>query len=333
MNKKKPRILIIRCGQLGDTIDSTAVVNPLIDYYGDGLEIDWITKPIIKSLFKYDERISPIELRFTNLPLLINIGKLKIILNSFLNPYDAVINLEVGTKFASLAKFIRSPIKIGMPYKYIAENRKGEHRVHHQLRIVKSYFKDNQYDKAYPYLIGSNINIEEKYNIKNKYIVLCPTNSHFKKKNYRGYRAWPIMNWISLIDKILHGTDFDIVITGSANENDYINQINMDNKRIHNLCGKTDIPDLFEVMKNSECVVANDSGAVHVAGLSCKKVISLHGPTAFSETGPYGNSRNEIIEANIKLSCSPCFNTDIIKKCKSNRCMIELSPEKVFENI
>ena len=47
-------------------------------------------------------------------------------------------------------------------------------------------------------------------------------------------------------------------------------------------------------MKNSDCVIANDSGAVHVAGVSCKKVISLHGPTPFSETGPYGNSRNQI---------------------------------------
>ncbi len=50
MNKKKPRILIIRCGLLGDTIDSTAVVNPLVDYYGDDLEIDWVTKPNLKNL-------------------------------------------------------------------------------------------------------------------------------------------------------------------------------------------------------------------------------------------------------------------------------------------
>jgi ADP-heptose:LPS heptosyltransferase len=99
------------------------------------------------------------------------------------------------------------------------------------------------------------------------------------------------------------------------------------------LCGKTDLPDLYEVMKNSNCVIANDSGAVHVAGVSCKKVISLHGPTPFSETGPYGNSRNQIIEANIKLKCSPCYNTDEIRKCKQNRCMIDLSPEAVFKYI
>lgn len=331
MTKKKPRILIIRCGLLGDTIDSTAVVKPLVDYYGDDLEIEWVTKPNLVDLFKYDKRITPIKLRFTKLPLLINIAKLRIIFNSYLNPYDSVINLELGVKFKSLARFIRSTVKVGMPYKYIAENIKGEHRVHHQLRIVNSYYKNIQYGKSYPYLIGSNINVKNKYNLKRQYVVLCPTNSKFKKNNYRGYRAWPIENWNKLIDIILKKTELDIAVTGGENEKKFIDQINFSTNRIHNLCGQTNLPDLIEVMKNSDCVVANDSGSVHVAGVSCKKVISLHGPTPFSETGPYGNSKNEIIEANIRLKCSPCYNTDVIKKCGQNRCMIDLSPEKIFE--
>ena len=59
MTKKKKRILIIRCGLLGDTIDSTAVVKPLVDHYGDELEIDWVTKPNLEKLFQYDARINP----------------------------------------------------------------------------------------------------------------------------------------------------------------------------------------------------------------------------------------------------------------------------------
>ena len=70
---------------MGDTIDSTVIVKPLLELYGQNLEIEWVTKPNLELLFKYDFRITPIILRFTNLPLLINIGKLKIILKSFLN--------------------------------------------------------------------------------------------------------------------------------------------------------------------------------------------------------------------------------------------------------
>ena len=333
MIKKKKRILIIRCGLMGDTIDSTAIVKPLLELYGQDLEIEWVTKPNLELLFKYDFRITPIILRFTNLPLLINIGKLKIILKSFFKPYYAVINLELGKKFINLARFTRSKIKIGLPYKHIPENIKNEHRVHHQLRILKSYYTDINLDGAYPYLIGSNIDICDEYNIKNEYIVICPTNSKFKKENYRGYRAWPLNNWQKLIEKIINHTDLDIVVTGSVDEKNFIEQLNLDNERIHNLCGKTSLPNLVEVMRKSMCTIANDSGSVHVAGVSCQKVISLHGPTPFRETGPYGNGNNKIIEATINMKCSPCFKTEVIKKCPSNLCMINLSPETVFRYV
>jgi ADP-heptose:LPS heptosyltransferase len=333
VSRKVPTILIVRCGLLGDTIDSTAVVRPLINYYGNDLKIEWITKPSLKDLFKYDSRISPLIVRSTKLPLLINFGKLKIILKSYFKPYDAVINLEVGTKFDSLVKLIKSEVKIGQPYRHIDTQYKGEHRVNHQLRIIESYFKGFNTDKAYPYLKGSNIDVKKKYNLKKSYIVICPTNSKFKKKNHRGYRAWPLNNWNNLVKKVITQKKLDIVITGGKNEKEFIDQLDIRNDRVHNLCGKTSLPNLFEVMKNSECVIANDSGSVHMAGVSCKKVISLHGPTPFKETGPYGNSTNEIIEANLNMRCSPCFNTSRITSCPENKCMIDLSPDTVLAYI
>ena len=94
---------------------------------------------------------------------------------------------------------------------------------------------------------------------------MCPTNSKYNKKNYRGYRAWPLKNWQELIDKVLLNTDFEIVITGSSDEQKFINQLNLNHARIHNLCGKTSLPNLIELMKKSSCTIANDSGSVHVA--------------------------------------------------------------------
>lgn len=333
MNKKKPRILIIRCGLLGDTVDSTVVIKPLVKYFGEDLKIEWVTKPNLSDLFMFDARISPLIVRFTKLPLILNIDKLKIVFNSLFNPYDAVINLELGDKFKNLARFTRSKIKIGMPYKYVSEDVENEHRVNHQLRILKSYFSDLNTNNTYPYLIGSDINIKKKYNIHNKYVVICPTNSHFKKRNYRGFRAWPLKNWQILINKIIEETNLDIVITGSANEKRYIEQLDLYNQRIHNLTGNTILPNLVNIMKHSECTIATDSGSVHVAGVSSKKVISLHGPTPFNKTGPYGNGKNLIIEANINLGCSPCYNTNKIKMCSSNKCLINLSPDMVYDNI
>ena len=52
--KKKKRVLIIRCGLLGDTVDATSVIEPLIDYFGKNLEIFWVSRPGICDLFKYE---------------------------------------------------------------------------------------------------------------------------------------------------------------------------------------------------------------------------------------------------------------------------------------
>ena len=316
-----------------DTIDSTAVVKPLIEYYGHDLEIIWVTKPNLLSLFQHDNRITPVSVKYTKIPLIFNIDKLKIISESLRNPYDAIINLEIGTKFNSMVRFTKSKIKVGMPYEYVAENITGEHRVKHQLRIIKSFYKDINETNAHPYLIGSKIDIYKKFNISEKYIVICPTNSKFRKKNYRGYRAWPLDNWKSLIKIILEKSNLTIVITGGNEEGDFINQLKPFNERVKNLCGKTDISDLYEIMKKSECVIANDSGSAHVAGVSSKKIIALHGPTDYTQTAPYSTKKNKIIIASLNLSCSPCYNTEEIKRCRDNICMKNLSPSTVFNYI
>ena len=166
MNKKKKRILIIRCGLLGDTIDSTSVIRPLFDYYKEDLEIEWVTKSNLKDLFEFDEKINPIFVKFTKLPLLLNFDKLKIVIKSFFKPYDAVINLELGKKFISLAKYTNAKLKVGVPQTYVAEDIKNEHRVHHQLRIIESYYKNINRSEAFPYLKGSGINIFNEYKIE-----------------------------------------------------------------------------------------------------------------------------------------------------------------------
>ena len=141
-----------------------------------------MTKPNLLSLFQHDNRITPVSVKYTKIPLIFNIDKLKIISESLRNPYDAIINLEIGTKFNSMVRFTKSKIKVGMPYEYVAENITGEHRVKHQLRIIKSFYKDINETNAHPYLIGSKIDIYKKFNISEKYIVICPTNSKFRKK-------------------------------------------------------------------------------------------------------------------------------------------------------
>ena len=76
MIKQNKKVLVIRCGLLGDTVDATSVIEPLLELYGKELEIHWVSKPNIYELFKYDKRISKVyTLRYTKLPFILNKDK------------------------------------------------------------------------------------------------------------------------------------------------------------------------------------------------------------------------------------------------------------------
>ena len=106
MIKQNKKVLVIRCGLLGDTVDATSVIQPLIELYGSELEIHWVSKPGISDLFKYDSRINKVyKLKHTKLPFIFNIEKFNIILNSLFNPYELILNLEIGSKFNDIVRF------------------------------------------------------------------------------------------------------------------------------------------------------------------------------------------------------------------------------------
>ena len=78
--KQKKRVLVIRCGLLGDTVDATSVIEPLIENFGNNVEINWVSRPGICDLFKHDNRIKKVfVLKYTNLSFLFNLDKLRII--------------------------------------------------------------------------------------------------------------------------------------------------------------------------------------------------------------------------------------------------------------
>ncbi|MBT5862996.1 MAG: glycosyltransferase family 9 protein [Gammaproteobacteria bacterium] len=335
MIKQNKKVLIIRCGLLGDTVDATSVIQPLIELYGPDLKIHWVSKPGISDLFKYDNRIKKVyELKHTKLPFIFNIPKLNIIIDSLFEPYDLILNLEIGSKFNDIVKFSRAKNKLGMPYDYIKDDIFKEHRVDHQLRILNKYFKKYNKDFAKPSIVGINIeDIIKKFPIYGDYIVMCPTNSHVGNLNHRGYRSWPEDNWKGLIDSVLSETEFSIMLVGNKNEKKFFNSFYPLKKRVYDLSGETTIPELITIMKNSKCVVATDSGSVHIAGAVAKNIISIHGPTNSYQSAPYSTKYNNVKIASLNLKCSPCYDTEVIKNCKKNICMQDLSSEMVMSLI
>ncbi len=99
-----------------------------------------------------------------------------------------------------------------------------------------------------------------------------------------------------------------------------------------NLCGELTLRQSVEVLRRCQLLVTNDSAPTHLGLAAGTSVLTLFGSTVpefgFAPYGPKGKS------VAIELYCRPCTNHGR-PKCpeKHFRCMRELTPERVYEEI
>lgn len=106
---------------------------------------------------------------------------------------------------------------------------------------------------------------------------------------------WKIEKWSILTSLITQNTNYKILILGTKNDISNCNHILKKNKILYkSLCGKTNIKQLFNIIKFSKIHITNDNGSMHVASLFSKKTLCL-----FNNHDPEGKwnppNKNSII--------------------------------------
>lgn len=98
--------------------------------------------------------------------------------------------------------------------------------------------------------------------------------------------------------------------------------------RALNLCGKTSLEDVIDVLAACEQAVSNDSGLMHIAAAVGIHVHGIYGSSSPNFTPPLTKSR-DIHE--MGLDCSPCFE----RECPLGhlKCLKDLLPDQIFEKI
>lgn len=330
MKKEVQKVLIIRCGALGDLVYSTSVISALQYEYGNNVQIDFVTTPSTSKLFAEDTRVNQIFLlKHKKIPIFFSRQKKEIIEYSKKNPYDVLINFEMGTQFKSLVEKIVAKKKVGWFSENITITKT------HMVEICKEFYanavsSENLW-KAYPKLCGTDFTkVQENLNLPEKYIIVSPSNSHNKKKSLN-YRAWPHKNWKELL--ALVPSSMPIVMIGAKGEEAFFEPLKPYGKNVIDLVGKVNIPTLISVIENAQALVVTDTGTAHIASAVNTPVFCLIGPTPAEQTGPYKTPENkvEIISAN--LPCSPCYKTEVMKNCKQNLCMEKISAQDVINRL
>ncbi|MDP2388312.1 MAG: glycosyltransferase family 9 protein [Bacteroidota bacterium] len=177
----------------------------------------------------------------------------------------------------------------------------------------------------------------EKFNLPAKYIVLQAGAGN----NQTPYKMWSLGNWERLIEKIHKNfPNLSVVLLGDKNELAIGEELH--NTSIVNLTGKTSLPEVISIIKNSVCLIGSDSGLMHIAASASKPSFTIWGA---SNEKLYGyeqfNSLKHQIIFNETISCRPCsswISANITRvnnpmKCPDFICLEGLKPDAVFEKL
>jgi len=330
--KSIKKVLIIRCGALGDLVYATSIIDALKNEYGENTLIDFVCTPSSATLFKNDKRVNHIYLlKHKKTPIFLSKDKKRIINASKKQNYDILINYEHGKQFKSLVNAIKANKKMGAFAQEVTIPPNIKHMVDRTRYIFKNIVSEAIFNKSFPKIVGTPIkDVIKKYNLSDNYIVISPSNSH-QKRNILNYRAWENESWKQLINKL--SSKIQVVIVGNKNEDEFFDKIKPYPHAVIDLVAKTSLSDLIGVIKGAKALISTDTGTTHIASAVDTEVFALIGPTPADETGPYQSPTNKVHIISANLPCSPCYKTEVMKNCKDNICMKQISVQQVYNSI
>lgn len=144
---------------------------------------------------------------------------------------------------------------------------------------------------------------------------------------YGPAKQWPVSKYRELAVKLVD-KDYQVWVFGSEKEYESGEQIASADDAVRNLCGKTRLEDVVDLITLCESVVSNDSGLMHVACATGRHVIAIYGSSSPAYTPPLSQNAEVIYRY---LECSPCFKR--ICPLGHTNCLTDIESETIFTAI
>lgn len=145
---------------------------------------------------------------------------------------------------------------------------------------------------------------------------------------YGPSKQWPVEHFATVID-LLKDQGVNVCILGSSKDEQTGNKIeSLCRHTIYNLCGKTSLTDVIDMLAACSAAVSNDSGLMHIAAAVDVPVVAMYGATTPLYTPPLHAKAKSFY---VKLTCSPCWQ----RTCQYGhyRCLRDIMPQDVFSAV
>lgn len=326
MFKGLEKILIVKPSSLGDIVQSLPFLSVVKENFPH-IKIHWLVAKEYEDLLKGHSLIQKVIT--INKNKWKKIKKLSDTIKELHNlyksmkeeKYQVTIDLQGLLRSGIIAMLSGAQIKVGFresrELSSIFYNKKvsasiNNHAVFRYLEIAKNLgCKINGINFPLP----DEETPEFLKNFEN-YIVIIPS-ARWQSKN------WPLPYYVELVKMLPYSC---IIIGSKKDEEDAMKIEKYSEGKAKSFAGKTTLRQLIAVFKRCLFVISPDTGTMHLAVASGKKVVAIFGPTSPLRTGPFGEG-HLIIKSN--LPCSPCFK----KFCNENICMKEITPKFVYNKI
>jgi lipopolysaccharide heptosyltransferase II len=349
------KILIVNPFGIGDLLFSTPLIKNLKNYYPNSRITVLTAKrsvPVLKNNPSVSEIIGFNRGDFKELK---QKSKLKAYRKMFavlgkiiFSKFDLYIDLSLEHRYSLVPALFGVKTRIGYNYKkrgrFLTEKVDmggfvGRHVVEYHLSLLrflgfKPRFRNLELfvtdkEKRWAKDFLKKKGLRDKQTL----IVLAPGGgkSWGQKANYL---QWPKDKFIKLAKELGKNENNEIILCGDISDKLLCEGIyqSLENKPI-DVCGKTNLRQLFALLAESDIVICNDTGILHMASALDKKIVCLCGPVDERVYGPYPPADKKITISK-DFSCRPCYNKFSVPNCHYNhQCLEQITVEEVLEKI
>ncbi len=337
------RILVIRNGLIGDTVFMTPVLERLRENFRDAsvdVAISVKSTRVLENC-SHINKIFPIPTDYSFL------GHAAFFFSLRKFHYDIAIIQEVNSHYVLMSKLLGAKYIAGFKNSlsflldHAVPRPAHVHTVLAELETVKGW--TNSISPVATHLeITENEEVEAREILRSNGVSMFDSivSIHPGCSGTRSLREWLPEHYGTLADLLIENAGVEIVFCGVEQDRRLIEKIVAGMKNRHvSIAGKTNLRQLFGVLKLSRVVVSPDTGTAHIANAVGTPAVMLFGPSDPVDTGPVDPSgRSAVVRAD--LPCIGCFHRDpkpaqweVCKTMYPPICMRELDPQVVYEVI